>query len=183
MYGPIYPNPTRVYQGMTSLPRELEESLLKRSYADLIGFLHSRTPISGTDTVYTAVQFVAKEFSEKEIEKFLSRTPECTSSEGDPRPKKGPAPAAAKATGGEEDGSHKLGRMVKETRAKNNAHPQPIINEKVAASKAGGGLIAYNRGGRCWEVTLPNKKTIQWTADVFRDTTVDQIKKLMKDNK
>ena len=179
IFGPMM-NSTPFYQGMTHLPREKEEALLRVPYGALIKFLRSRTVISGTDTVYSAVQWIAREIREVEIDKFLaskdlhqdngSSPGVATVRAAAPVPSTPRAQAAPRAAA---DGG----------KPKPTGHPQPIINAKVAAAKALGGNIAYSRATRAWEAIMPDGTIHAWTAEFFRDTSTEQIEAIMKEHK
>ncbi len=166
------------YQGMTKLPEELERALLEVPQAVLVGFIHTSLPVIGTDTVYTAVQIIAREFSEAKIRDFLkepgavapiTRAPVPDKPKADSTPNRDLLPHRPPKS------NRATARSVSSTQ-----HPQAQINAKSAAAKELGGGIAYTKGTRNWTVSLPDGTQTFWTSAEFRDTSIEEVQALMK---
>lgn len=159
------------FLAMTMLPPEMEKTLLRFPYSTLIKILRIKTAISGTDCNYTAVQWISKEYTEKEIEKAIEKfkgdldKPE-TSRLYTQIDKEEKAPVVVE----------KPIHQPKPVRADSgNSHPQPIINAKTTAAKAVMGSIAYSRAHKGWLVTKANKSEVVWTSEQFRNFSEEEI--------
>lgn len=190
VFGPVLGRQKDVpFQGLTALDEAVERTLLECDYRDLIEFLQTRTRVCGTDTFYTAVQLVGKEFTQAEILKWLSRekpkrpkVPLSRSSDnpvGTAKGSKGidPLPGGEKPLQGSNSGST---APRKPARVDSNAHPQEVINAKTAIIKAAGGSIKFDRSQKGWVVEVPGKVAQLWTSAEFREMSEDVIKEKVK---
>lgn len=164
------------FLAMTQLPMEVERTLLRFPYSTLIKILRTKTKISGTDTNYTAVQWISRELTLKEVEKAIKQfdgdldKPETsrlyTKIDRDPEPttpieKPAQQPRPVRVDPG-------------------NSHPQPAINAKTAAAKAVGGSIAYSRAHKGWLVIKADKSEAVWTSEQFRNFSEEEITTLIR---
>lgn len=164
------------FLAMTVLPPEMEKKLLRLPYSTLIKILKQKTKISGTDCNYTAVQWISKEYTEKEIEKALEKFKDDLDKPETSR--------LYTKIDGEESPTTPIDKPIQQPRPvrvdTGNTHPQPIINAKTAAAKAAGGSIAYSRVHKGWLVTKANKSELVWTSEQFRNFSESQITDLIK---
>jgi hypothetical protein len=184
MNEPLSDVPTRRFLRMTTLPEEMEKDLLRLPYKILIQILRLKTVISGTDTNYTAIQFIAKEFSEDQIAKLLVKFKDEFDKVGDsrlytpvsrPLPLTGSLPPLSNlppildsvSTVSVNPVSVKPLSFVKPI-SSGNSHPQPIINSKTATAKVAGGSISFSRANKGWLVIKANKEGVIWTSEQFR---------------
>lgn len=164
------------YQGLTELPKEIESELIKVPYSELRTFLRSGTVITGTCTPYHAVQLIAKSFTQKQIDKFLTTATRMNPDQIE----------AWEANRVKDDAPVHEAKPRNKTPVSgampstSTSHPQSVINEKVAAAQAAGGDIKYSRAIRSWEATLANKQTTPWTAEFFRTRSVEQVVALIQ---
>ena len=156
------------FLAMTMLPEDMERTLIRLPYSTLIKILREKTKISGTDTIYTAVQWISREFTEKEIAKSIDKYKADLDKE-----EQSPLYSQAPRLGAPMEESpwpvNVPAKVVREPKVdKGNAHPQPLINAKTAAAKAAGGNIQFSRPNKGWLVTKANKTEIVWTSEQFR---------------
>ncbi len=167
------------FLAMTELPPEIEKTLLRFPYSTLIKILRTKTKISGTDTNYTAVQWISREFSLKEVEKAVKTfeadldKPETsrlyTAIDKPDTVDHGPSNVAIEKA------------LKPKAAVAGNSHPQVVINAKTALAKAVGGNIQYSRADKGWLITKSNGTTTVWTSEQFRNIVEDDIQKLIQE--
>jgi hypothetical protein len=164
------------FLAMTTLSPEMEKTLLRFPYSTLIKILRTKTTISGTDCNYTAVQWISKELTMKEIEKAIEKFKDDLD--------KPEASRLYTKIDKEEEPTNPVDKPIQQPRPvrvdTGNAHPQPVINAKTAAAKAAGGSISYSRVHKGWLVTKANKSELVWTSEQFRNFSESQITDLIK---
>jgi len=161
------------FLAMTMLPEETERTLIRFPYSTLIKILREKTKISGTDTIYSAVQWISKEFTEKEIAKYIDKY----KADMD---KKEAAPLYSDSVTHAPITAARVFAIPREPKVDvGNSHPQPIINAKTAAAKAAGGDIKFSRPNKGWLVTKANKTELIWTSEQFRIFTEKEITDLI----
>lgn len=190
IYGPVLGRQKDVpYQGLTRLDRAVEETLLDCDYRDLIEFLHTRTPITGTDTFYSAVQLVGKHFTQAEILKWLGtekpKRPKVPLSRSADNPVRVESRPKGITPSGDPESALKGSSTAtaaprKPVRVDSNAHPQEVINAKTAIIKAAGGTIKFDRSQKGWVVQVPGKTAQLWTSAEFREMSEDIVKEKVK---
>ena len=153
------------FQALTQLPPEVERKLIEVPYRPLSAFLHTHSPISGADTIYSLVQWIAREVPLPKIEAFLKQD-----HKDDTPPRQAPVKAAPAGPA-----KQKPPRTASSTQ-----HPQAVINAKTEIAKAAGGSISYSRAPKGWLVVYPGGKQEVWASDDFRDMTLEEVAQKFK---